>query len=48
VKGRASVTAIYMNGLMTRPEHKLMGMGPDSLVVAIAYLLGVLALPFLS
>jgi cation:H+ antiporter len=41
------VTAIYLNGLMTRPERKIMGVGPDSATVAIAYGLGVLGLLFL-
>jgi len=38
------VTAIYLNGLMTRPAAKVLGVGPDSLAVAITYLLGVLGL----
>jgi cation:H+ antiporter len=38
------VTAIYLNGLMTRPDRKVFGVGPDSLLVAITYLLGVLGL----
>jgi cation:H+ antiporter len=41
------VTAIYLNGLMTRPEKKIMGVGPDSAAVAVAYGLGVLGLLFL-
>ena len=41
------VTAIYLNGLMTRPERKIMGIGPDSALVAVAYGLGVLGLLFL-
>ena len=39
------VTAIYMNGLMTRPPKKILGLvGPDSLLVLIAYILGVIGL----
>lgn len=41
------VTAIYMNGLITRPNRKIAGVGPDSLTVAIAYFLGVLGLLYL-
>lgn len=41
------VTAIYLNGLMTRPGRKVLGVGPDSLLVGITYLLGVLGLLYL-
>jgi cation:H+ antiporter len=42
------VTGIYLNGLMTRPEKKILGVGPDSVMVVIAYALGVIGLLFLS
>jgi cation:H+ antiporter len=42
------VTAIYLNGLVTRPERKVLGLGPDSLAVAVAYMLGVIGLLFLN
>lgn len=42
------VTAIYLNGLVTRPERKVLGLGPDSLAVAVAYLFGVIGLLFLT
>ena len=37
------VTGIMMFGLM-RPERKLAGMGPDSLVVLLTYIVGVVLL----
>jgi cation:H+ antiporter len=42
------VTAIYLNGLITRPERKVLGLGSDSLAVAVAYALGVVGLLFLT
>jgi cation:H+ antiporter len=44
------VTAIYLNGLMTRPQHKvaLVRVGPDSLLVVVVYALGVAGLLFLG
>ncbi len=42
------VTAIYLNGLVTRPDRKILGLGPDSLMVAAAYALGVIGLLFLT
>jgi cation:H+ antiporter len=41
------VTAVYLNGLVTRPERKVLGVGPDSLLVAVVYILGVIGLLFL-
>jgi cation:H+ antiporter len=39
------VTGIYVNGLVTRPDRKVLGLiGPDSLLVAVTYLLGVFGL----
>lgn len=42
------VTAIYLNGLITRPARKVLGLGPDSLAVAVAYLFGVIGLLYLT
>ncbi|HEY7737860.1 MAG TPA: sodium:calcium antiporter [Candidatus Limnocylindria bacterium] len=42
------VTAVYLNGLVTRPERKVLGVGPDSLLVAVVYILGVIGLLFLK
>lgn len=36
-----AVTAIYAMGLLFRPKHKVLGVGPDSLFVLIAYALGI-------
>lgn len=35
------VTAIYAVGLVVRPQRKLLGVGPDSLLVLLAYALGI-------
>ena len=40
----ALVTAIMIYGLLMRPPKKLLGLGPDSLIVVLAYLAGVLLL----
>ena len=40
----ALVTGIMIYGLLMRPPRKIMGLGPDSLVVVLAYLAGVLLL----
>jgi cation:H+ antiporter len=43
------VTAIYLNGLMTRPADKVLGLvGPDSAMVTIANGLGVAGLVYVS
>jgi cation:H+ antiporter len=42
------VTAIYLNGLMTRPEQKFLGVGPDSVMVVVAYALGVAGLVYVT
>ncbi|MGH2631177.1 MAG: sodium:calcium antiporter [Actinomycetota bacterium] len=43
------VTAIYLNGLMTRPSQKFLGVvGPDSAMVTIAYALGVAGLVYVT
>jgi cation:H+ antiporter len=41
------VTAIYLGGLLMRPEKKYFRLGPASLLVFITYLLGVVGLLFL-
>jgi cation:H+ antiporter len=38
------VTAIYAVGLVVRPPRKLLGLGPDSLLVLIAYIVGLAGL----
>lgn len=38
------VTAIYVGGLVLRPERKRLALGPDSLAVALVYALGVAGL----
>lgn len=40
----ALLTAIYIIGLITRPKRTLLRMGPDSLLVMILYVVGVIAL----
>jgi cation:H+ antiporter len=37
----AIVTAIFAVGLVVRPQRKVLGVGPDSLLVVLAYVLGV-------
>jgi len=41
------VTAIYLGGLMMRPERKLLRMAPASLTIVVVYALGVIGLLFL-
>ncbi|MDN4646412.1 hypothetical protein [Arthrobacter sp. PsM3] len=38
------LTLVYMLGLIFRPKRKILGMGLDSLVVLVLYLLGVAGL----
>ncbi|MEO5993084.1 MAG: sodium:calcium antiporter [Arthrobacter sp.] len=38
------LTLVYMLGLIFRPAHKILGMGVDSLVVLVLYLIGVAGL----
>jgi cation:H+ antiporter len=38
------VTALYAVGLVVRPPRKLLGIGPDSLLVVVAYVLGLAGL----
>lgn len=38
------LTAIYIFGLIFRPPHRVLRMGPDSLVVLILYVVGILGL----
>jgi cation:H+ antiporter len=40
----ALVTGIMIYGLLIRPRRKIVGLGPDSLIVLVTYLLGVLLL----
>jgi cation:H+ antiporter len=40
----ALVTGIMMYGLLVRPERKMLGLGPDSLVVLLVYIGGVILL----
>jgi cation:H+ antiporter len=38
------VTALYAVGLVVRPPRKLLGIGPDSLLVLVAYVIGLMGL----
>jgi cation:H+ antiporter len=38
------VTALYAVGLIVRPRRKLLGIGPDSLLVLVAYVIGLAGL----
>ncbi|MBC7594971.1 MAG: sodium:calcium antiporter, partial [Kineosporiaceae bacterium] len=38
------LTAVYVVGLIFRPQKQILGMGPDSLIVLVLYLLGVVGL----
>jgi hypothetical protein len=38
------VTGIMIYGLLMRPQRKIIGLGPDSLIVILAYIAGVLLL----
>jgi cation:H+ antiporter len=38
------VTALYAVGLVVRPPRKLLGIGPDSLLVLVAYVVGLAGL----
>ena len=40
----ALLTAVYVVGLIFRPQKQILGMGPDSLIVLVLYLLGVVGL----
>ena len=40
----AIVTGIFVYGLLMRPPRKIVGLGPDSLVVLLTYIAGVLFL----
>jgi cation:H+ antiporter len=40
----ALVTSIMIYGLLIRPQRKIIGLGPDSLIVLLAYIAGVLLL----
>jgi cation:H+ antiporter len=40
----ALLTAIYIWGLIARPGHRVLRMGPDSLLVVVAYVLGIIGL----
>ena len=40
----ALVTAIMIYGLLMRPRRKIIGLGPDSLIVLLVYIAGVLLL----
>jgi cation:H+ antiporter len=42
------VTAIYAVGLVVRPPKKLLGVGPDSLLVVVAYVVGLAGLVRIS
>ena len=44
----AGVTACYIYGLLARREKKVLGLGPDSLVVPFTYIGGVLLLTFVA
>ncbi|MGH2678566.1 MAG: sodium:calcium antiporter, partial [Actinomycetota bacterium] len=41
------VTAVYLGGLLLRPEKKIMRMAPASLTIVVVYALGVIGLLFL-
>jgi cation:H+ antiporter len=38
------LTAVYIFGLIFRPRHRILGMGPDSLTVLVLYLIGLAGL----
>ena len=38
------VTALYAVGLVVRPQRKYLGIGPDSLLVVVAYIIGLAGL----
>jgi cation:H+ antiporter len=42
------VTALYVVGLVVRPPRKLLGVGPDSLLVLVAYVVGLAGLVRIS
>jgi cation:H+ antiporter len=42
------LTVVYATGLVIRPRRRVAGMGPDSLVVLVLYLLGVAGLVAIS
>jgi hypothetical protein len=44
---RALVTTCYIFGLLARREKKVLGLGPDSLVVLFTYIGGVLLLTYM-
>jgi len=42
------VTAIFAMGLLFRPRHKILGLGPDSIFVLVAYALGIWGLLYIT
>ena len=42
------VTAIFAMGLLFRPRHKVLGLGPDSLFVLVAYAIGIWGLIYIT
>ena len=42
------LTLVYMLGLLFRPARRVLGMGVDSLVVLVLYLIGIIGLAFIS
>lgn len=44
----AVVTGIYLAGIVLRPRRRVAGMGPDSLAVVVAYLLGIAGLAIIG
>jgi len=44
----AIVTAIFAVGLVVRPRRKVLGVGPDSLLVVLAYALGIWGLAVIA
>ena len=42
------VTALFLAGLVIRPQRKVLGLGPDSLLVLLAYALGLVGLAKVS
>ena len=40
----ALLTAVYIWGLITRPQRRIVGMGPDSLAVIVIYVAGIAGL----
>lgn len=42
------VTAIFTMGLLFRPKHKVLGLGPDSWFVLVAYALGIWGLLYIT